>query len=68
MTKPKFYKWTVEFEVAEVWISDGFELTDDRALDMLSNDLGYANIGTELRAKVIKSPKQADIAKAQGFD
>lgn len=61
------FKWTVEFEVDECWVADGFELTDERALDMLSHDLGWANVNTELGAKVIKSPDQEKIAHAQGY-
>ena len=65
--REKFYKWTVQFEVAPCWVADGFELTDERALDMLSHDLGWANIGTELRAKVIKAPSQSAIRREQGY-
>lgn len=61
------FKWTVEFEVDEVWVADGFVLTDERALDMLSNDLRYATIGTELTAKVVSAPSNNRIAKAQGY-
>lgn len=61
------FKWTVEFEVDEVWIADGFNITDQRALDMLSNDLQFANIGTELGAKVLSAPDPTAIRKAQGY-
>lgn len=64
---PKKFKWTVEFEVDATWVADGFDLTDARALDMLSNDLRFANIDTELGAKVITTPDQDAIAKVQGF-
>ena len=60
-------KWTVEFSVDKSWVADGFDLTDDRALDMLSGDLRYANIGTELGAKVIKAPDKKLIKKLQGY-
>ena len=59
-------KWVVEFGVDESWVADGFDLTDDRALDMLSHDLCYANIGTELSARVIKRPSKVTIEKLQG--
>lgn len=52
----KKLKWTVEFEVSPNWVADGFDLTDDRAQEMLAHDLSYA-YGHELGAKVIKSPK-----------
>ncbi|HWX14334.1 MAG TPA: hypothetical protein VNY06_05685 [Methylocella sp.] len=63
----KTFKWTVEFEVAECWVADGFNLTDERALDMLSNDLGWTDIQTELKARVVKAPEPERIAKAQGY-
>lgn len=66
-TKKKFFKWTVEFEVDEIWVADGFELTEERALEMLAHDLGWADMGTELKAKVIKSPSPKAVRKAQGY-
>ena len=56
---PKSYKWTVQFEVSENWIDDGFNITDKTALRMLEEYLPYA-YGHELNAKVIKSPKQLE--------
>lgn len=63
---PDFFYWTVRFGVHKVWIADGFELDDDRALDMLSGDLGYAHIGSELEAKVLGAPDQLAIRVEQG--
>lgn len=60
------FKWVVEFEVDLTWVEDGFDLTDERALNMLSHDLSYAHIDTELGAKVLKAPKAMDLAKARG--
>ena len=60
--------WTVQLTVDSTWVEDGFNLTDERALDMLANNLPYANIGTELSAKVIKAPSLKRIAKLQGYD
>lgn len=59
--------WTVKLSVDESWVADGFELTNERALNMLANDLGWANIGTELAAKVVKAPSQKLIKKLQGY-
>lgn len=67
MNHRKSFKWTVEFAVDEVWVADGFDLDDERALMMLAKDLGWANIASELRAKVIKSPDPAAIRKVQGY-
>lgn len=55
--KKKSVTFTVEFTVDRTWIDDGFDMTDDRALDMLSNDLKYAQIGAELDAHVISRSK-----------
>ena len=60
-------KWLVELEVDETWIADGFDLTDERAKDMLAKDLQYAH-GTELSAKVIKAPDPKVIRKLQGYE
>ena len=62
----KKFKWTVEFSVDESWVADGFNLTDERALDMLASDLSYA-YGHELGAKVLTAPDAKAIAKVQGF-
>lgn len=60
-------KWTVELYVAPVWVEDGFDLTDDRALYMLANDLRFANVGAELHAKVVGRPEDTRVAKLQGY-
>lgn len=62
----KKFKWTVEFTVDETWVEDGFDLTDERALDMLNSDLQWAR-PDELGAKVIRAPDGAKIRKAQGY-
>lgn len=63
----KFYKWTVEIEVAAEWVADGFDLTDERAHSMVAHDLRYAD-GSEIRCKVISKPPDAEIAEEQGYD
>ena len=64
----RFFKWTVEFQIHEDWVADGFEMTDERALDMLAAQLGWADMDNELRAKVIKSPTVKTIRAIQGFE
>ena len=59
-------KWTVEFSVDSTWVADGFDLTDERAKEMLNNDLKYA-YGHELKAKVTKYPSAEKVARLQGF-
>lgn len=65
--EPSRFKWTVEFEVDEVWVADGFNLDDERAQEMLLVDLGYAR-PHEVSAKVISAPDPKSIKKAQGYD
>lgn len=66
MKKPKKFKWVVEFQVDESWIADGFEMTDEVAFEMLSNQLGFAHYD-ELRAKVIKKPTGKSIRRMQRY-
>lgn len=66
MSDNKRFKWAVEIEVDETWVEDGFDLTDERAKEMVMNDLRYA-YGNEISCKVIAAPNPADIRKAQGY-
>ena len=63
--KPVEYVYTVRLTVAPDWIADGFDLTDEQALEMLANRLPFAH-GHELTAKVIDSPNATDVARLQG--
>lgn len=58
-------KFSVEFEVDETWIADGFDLDDDRAMDMLRKTLGWAR-EDELGARVISAPDPELIKWFQG--
>lgn len=60
------YKWTVEFEVSSTWVEDGFNLTNERALNMLACSLPFA-YNTEIKAKVLTKPTDSAIAKEQGY-
>ena len=62
----KTFKWVVEFEVTENWVEDGFNITEDRANDMIANALPYA-YGAEFKATVIKAPDFKLIRKTQGY-
>jgi hypothetical protein len=44
MSAAKWFKWTVELQVHKIWVEDGFELTDERAHDLLANYLQYASV------------------------
>ena len=59
-------KWTVEFSVESSWVADGFDLTDERAKEMIASDLAYA-FGHEVKAKVTKYPDALKVAKLQGY-
>lgn len=62
----KKLKWVVEFSVDQVWVEDGFDLSDERALEMLAADLNFA-LKEELGAKVLKAPSAEKIRKLQGY-
>lgn len=66
MANKQWFTWTVEFKVYRTWVEDGFDLTDDRAKDMIENDLTYSH-GSETKAKVLSAPDADEIAKAQGY-
>ena len=59
-------RWTVQFAVDESWVADGFDLTDERAREMLNNDLSVAYT-SELGAKILKAPPAVRVAKLQGY-
>lgn len=66
MDKKQTFKWTVEIEVDEKWVADGYDLDDIRATAMVLSDLVFAE-EHEVKAKVISAPNPEDIAKAQGY-
>lgn len=67
MDKPKFYTWTVKFRIHNTWIADGFDLTPDRAFDMLARALPHARMGSELFAEVVASPDPDEVAREMGY-
>jgi hypothetical protein len=58
--------WVVAIEVDESWVADGFELTDERAHQMVGQALPYA-YENEFSAKVLRGPDRRDIDAAQGY-
>lgn len=60
------FKWTVEIEVDETWVADGFELTQERLEDMLGHTLSSAT-STEYAGLVLKAPDAKDILRVQGY-
>lgn len=63
----KFFKWTVEIEVNEVWVADGFEVTAERVQEWIQEAIGYS-YDSETRVRVVKAPDPKEIAKAQGYE
>lgn len=63
----KPYAWVVRFDVAPLWVADGFTLSDDRALEMLGREVGHACMGSELAARVLAAPPPLKIAREQGY-
>lgn len=66
MANSQWFKYTVEFQVHRTWVEDGFDLTDERAKNMLAYDLQSAH-GSELKAKVLSAPKPEVVAVTQGY-
>lgn len=60
------YRWAVEIEVDETWVEDGFDLTDERATDIMAHTLRWAR-SDEFAARVLARPVDEAIAKAQGY-
>lgn len=59
-------KWTVEFEVDDIWVADGFRLTDELAKKMIETELPHCYDG-ETAARVIKHPSEEEIFAAIAF-
>lgn len=62
----KNFTWIVRFDVAPLWVADGFALSDERALSMLASDLCHADMN-EIAATVIAGPSALVIAREQGY-
>lgn len=60
------YKWTVEIQVSDTWVEDGFNLTKDRLHEMVCNDLVHAH-GSEIEVKILKAPSAKSIRIEQGY-
>ncbi len=59
-------KWTVEIEVDDSWVADGYEVTPDRLAESVMRDIGYA-YPNEVSVKVLKAPAPDKVAKVQGY-
>lgn len=65
--KKGFYKWTIEIEVDETWVEDGFDLRNDNIHAKVSTFLPSA-YGHEIKARVLSAPPVKAIRKAQGYE
>ena len=61
--QPKKFKWVVEFTVDEIWVVDGFDLTQQVAKEMIGTRLGWA-YENETGAKILKHPTLKEINSA----
>lgn len=61
-----WFTWIASFSVHKTWVEDGFDLTSERALDMLAHGLTYA-YDHELKATAIAAPNADRVAKTQGY-
>lgn len=66
LEETKWFTWTAEFTVDKLWVADGFDLTDERAKQMLADDLSSA-YGHEIKARVLKAPDADLVARTQGY-
>jgi hypothetical protein len=66
MDMGKRFKWTVEIEVDEALVADGFNLTDDRMMRILQLHLPYTP-ARQLGAHVTSAPPDEEIASVQGY-
>jgi hypothetical protein len=57
-------KWVVEFGVDKCFVEDGFNLTEERAKEMLEKDLQFA-YGHEVSARIVSAPDKKVIKKIQ---
>ena len=61
------FKWTIEIEVAETWVADGFDPTEERFKEMVLTDLIYA-YDQEVNVTILQRPDPKLIRQAQGYE
>jgi len=63
----KTYKWTIEIQVADTWVADGFDLSNENLQErILEKMLPYAH-EHERSMRVVKKPHALAIAREQGY-
>lgn len=63
----KFFKWTVEIEVNEVWVADGFQVTEEGLRDAFQEYFLPLSTEGEVKVAVVKTPTVKALRKAQGY-
>lgn len=62
----KKFKWVIEFEVDKTWVADGYDPDAIQIQDMILDTLPFA-YPDQVKVKLLKRPKDADIAKVQDY-
>ncbi|MEI9747420.1 MULTISPECIES: hypothetical protein [Morganellaceae] len=68
MSQIKPFSWLIRLDVAPLWVADGFCMNNQTALDMLANQLPYADMSFELGAAVIAGPDPRRIVNENGWE
>lgn len=61
------FVWTLEIEVDEIWVADGFDFTDGRVASVRDNLIPEAYT-TEVAARVLSRPSSDEVRLAQGYE
>lgn len=61
----KKFKWVVEFTIDQTWVEDGFNLTEERAKEMVESALPFST-GSETSVRILKAPDADIIREVQG--
>ena len=64
--KKRTFKWTLEIEVSEYWVADGFDITEENVQDIADALLPYAIEG-EYRVRILQAPDPETVRQAQGY-
>lgn len=62
----KALKWTVEIEIDETVIAEGFTLTENRVRDMLDSGMP-AGSENKFTIRIVGRPESSEILAAKGF-
>ncbi|OBU10585.1 hypothetical protein [Morganella psychrotolerans] len=68
MSQIKPFSWLIRLDVAPLWVADGFCMNNQTALDMLANQLPYADMSFELGAAVIAGPDPLRIVNENDWE